>query len=422
MMPTLRLLALCMAALAAIQVPSPQIIRSSTDVIQVDVVVTDRKGETVRGLTREDFEVTENGRTQQISAFEFVDVPSQIGVTATPEGSEDVATNVLPERRRVYVLALDTFNVSPPQSVAVRRQATQFVKDLIEAGDLAAVVLLGDQSRSQGFTSDKSLLIAAIEQFIGHKSRSATLAIASDAANKQAGQRSAEVAAEDSETGVKANQARLMFGAVGEICRSLGASAVSRRSVILFSEGIEMDLTDLIGEDKRPGAGGRGLVHESARYAGGVLDAWQQMVTSAQRANVALYTVEPRGNTTGNESIMEATVERDPISGRPLPPAYVGLMREAQRGQGTLRTFATETGGIAIVGTDDFKTGFRRIAQANSSYYLLGYRPESTAADGKYHKIAVSVRGKNLQVNARKGYYAMATDLARPRPTTLRKT
>jgi hypothetical protein len=86
-----------------------------------------------------------------------------------------------------------------------------------------------------------------------------------------------------------------------------------------------------------------------------------------------------------------------------------------------LRTFSSDSGGIAVVGTDKFANGFSKIVQANSSYYVLGYRPATTTADGKYHKISVSVKSRgDIDVVARQGYYALTPEkraAAAARPT-----
>jgi hypothetical protein len=81
-------------------------------------------------------------------------------------------------------------------------------------------------------------------------------------------------------------------------------------------------------------------------------------------------------------------------------------MKEVQRGQGVLRTMAEQTGGQAVVGTGDFKAGFGSIVDANSSYYVMGYRPANTARDGSYRQISVSVTRSGMTVAARRGYVA----------------
>jgi VWFA-related protein len=402
------------------QTPPQPVFSAGTDLVEVQAVVTDKKGGVVRGLSREDFQVTEDGRPQDLVTFAFVDIPWTPPAPAAAgqpparaAAAPDVATNVMPHERRVYVLVLDGFNVDPTRSPNARKLARQFIAESIGPNDLAAVLLFGNNKANQPFTTDKALLNAAVDQFIGQKSGSQTLNITNQIAvlsGAGPGAKSPEVAAEDSEMASKANQAQVMLASLAQVCESLGKSPGDRRSLILFSEGIEFDTTDMIGEDKRTGAGGQGLKHESARYAGAVLDAEADMLEAARRANVAIYTIEPRGNTMGTENIMQTQAERD-NNGRPMPPVALSLLNETQRGQGSLRTFASDSGGVAVVGTDKFANGFSKIVQANSSYYVLGYRPATTTADGKYHKISVTVKSRgDLDIVARQGYYALTPE------------
>ena len=256
--------------------------------------------------------------------------------------------------------------------------------------DVAAVLQLGPTSLNQPFTSDKTRLVASIDQFVGRKPTSATLDLLHDAMLRpqEAG------VPEDAESGARASDARIMLESIKQLCQRLGTTQGHRRSIVVFGEGIDFDMSDLIGEDQRPGAGGQGLKYQPSKHAGTVLAAEEDLFVAARRANVALYTVDPRGNTAGDEDIMQA----------PSAPG-TGLLREAQRGQGTMRTFAAETGGLSVVGTNNIASGFSRIVQANSSYYVLAYSP-ATARDGAYHKIAVTVKGRDVEVTARKGYFA----------------
>jgi VWFA-related protein len=417
------ILVVALTMMAAVRASSQQtlpqpVFTAGTDLVEVQAVVTDKKGNIVRGLARGDFQITEDGRPQDVLTFGFVDIPMP-PAPAVSSGQParraaaplDVATNVMPHERRVYVLVLDGFHVDATRSPNVRKIARQFIADNLGPTDLTAVLLFGNNKANQPFTTDKSLLNAAVDQFIGQKSGSQTLNTLKQASVLSGGTKSAEMAAEDAEMSAKANQAQIMLASLSQICESLGKSPGDRRSVILFSEGIEFDTTAMIGEDKRPGAGGQQLKHEASLYALPVIEAEQDMLEAARRANVAIYTVEPRGNTQGNEDIMQATVERDPLTGRPMPPASLGLLGEAQRGQGSLRTFSSDSGGIAVVGTDKFANGFSKIVQANSSYYALGYRPATTTPDGKYHKISVSVKSRNdVDIVARQGYYALTPE------------
>jgi VWFA-related protein len=390
------------------QKPAQPIFRGSTDLIEVDAVVTDKKGQPIRGLTADDFVVTENGVAQPIVQFGFVDVPPPAPSSpsdATPAASA-VSTNDPRIDGRMYVIVLDSFHVDSARSTVVRDLAQKFIAESLGPDDVAAVVVLGRGSVNQQFTSNKALLSAAIAPFIGMKTESATISRNRDDLTRSGanGGKTAEQAAEDSQMGARAVEARIVYQALTDICRTLGPIQGHRRSIVLFSQGSDFDTSDLIGEDKRPGAGGQGLKHESSKYASDVMLAQQDLMIAARRANVAMYTVDPRGNATGDDNLMQTEIQKD-LSGRPIVP-HNTMAQEYNRSSGTLRTFADDTGGLAIVGTSNMTKGFASIVQANSSYYVLAYTPSNTAADGSYRKISVSVKQKDATVVARQGYFA----------------
>ena len=369
------------------------VFRAASNLVEVDAVVTDKKGQVVRGLTQADFQLTEDGKPQPIVQFAFVGLPEP---TDEPQEAHpvqtDVVTNIPTADSRLYVIVLDSFHVDATRSTVVRKLARQFVEKNLGPRDTAAVVAFGSLAANQPFTSDKTLLTTAIEKFVGRKAQSATVNAANDALL-----RPQEVhTAEDSESDARANDARIMFESLKQVCERLGTSQGHRRSVVLFSEGVDFDTSDFIGADSRPGQRGDGLMHQASKHASDVVQAQQDMLIAARRANVALYTVDPRGNTMGDENLMQSQIS-----------VTLGTLAETQRGQGTMRSFASETGGLSVVGTNDITAGFKHIVDANSDYYVLGYVPAATL-DGLYHRIVVTMKSADLEVTARKGYYAVA--------------
>lgn len=411
--PAGKLLVLLLGALPALSggVAARQqqpVFRGSTELIEVDAVVTDKKGQVVRGLTADDFTITENGIAQPVTQFGFVDVPPPTPpapAESTPAASA-VTTNSARTEGRMYVIVLDAFHIDSARSTVVRELAQKFITESLGPDDVAAVVVLGRGSVNQQFTSNKALLSEAVAPFIGMKTESATISRNRDDITRSGanGGKTAEQAAEDSQMGARAVEARIVYQALTQICETLGPIQGHRRSIILFSQGSDFDTSDLIGEDKRPSAGGQGLKHESSKYASDVMLAQQDLMLAARRANVAMYTIDPRGNSNGDENMMQTEIQRD-LSGRPVVP-HNTMAQEYNRSSGTLRTFASDTGGIAIVGTNNMTKGFASIVQANSSYYVLAYSPSNTTTDGSYRKISVSVKQKDTTVVARQGYFA----------------
>jgi VWFA-related protein len=147
--------------------------------VDVDVVVTDDQGQFVTGLTRDDFTVFEDGKPQKIDTFSLVNLPVEKAQGVIVEGRPipaDTRTNRKPFDGRVYVIVLDDLDVSALRSVPVRDAARRFVREHMAANDLGAVVYTSGRSdAAQEFTTDRELLVRAIDKFLGRRMRSLSL-------------------------------------------------------------------------------------------------------------------------------------------------------------------------------------------------------------------------------------------------------
>src|SRR5262249_17527677 len=148
------------------------------DYVEVDVVVTDRQGNLVRDLKKEDFQVLEDGKSQAITNFTLVDIPIERFdrplFTNTPI-EPDVKTNERPFDGRVYVMVIDDLHTRFGRSIRVKTAAKQFIERRLGANDLMAVVhTSGAAEANQEFTSNKRLLLAAVDKTQGRKLDSAT--------------------------------------------------------------------------------------------------------------------------------------------------------------------------------------------------------------------------------------------------------
>jgi VWFA-related protein len=401
---------------AAAQPPVPQLtFRLETNYIEVDAVVTDAQGRFVRDLTRDDFEVREDDRTQTIDLFSLVDIPlerpDRPGFRATPV-APDVVTNYKPFEGRIYVLLLDANHVPATDTYLVKKAAHAFI-DYLGANDLAAVVLAqtGSRDDNQEFTNSRAALHAAVDKFIGEKVRSRTLNV-QDAVNRNMGLERLGIdprASRDPEAVERAAKARATLDSIMRLSNYMAGIRGRRKAVILFSEGLDFNLDDTVGP-RSQGALPRNPAADNtvteAMHASAILDGMQAMFEAATRANVAIYSIDPRGTASEQDTLIQATgmPETSPVQ---IGEFTAGAREELRRQIGTLRTFSEVTGGLALVGTNDFAGGFRRIVQDNSAYYVLGYHPPEIKHDGKFHNISVRVKRPGLEVRARRGYYAL---------------
>jgi VWFA-related protein len=385
-----------------------------TSYVDVDAVVTDKQGNVVRGLAREDFELFEDGRPQKIDMFSYVDIP------AVPQDrflavnrpiSSDVKSNAPSLAGRLYVLVLDDLDTTALRSQFVIKAARQFIEQNFAANDLAAVVYTsGRGDASQEFTSDRRLLVAAIDKFVGRRLLSLTLAkadqffhqhlmelevnsaSANDPENNGQPVQSGTVRGpvgypdvtsdpDDFERGYRAQQ---VLDTLKRLAGTLGGVRGRRKALLFFSEGIDYPIYDIFG----------------SQAATAVMVATQDAIAAAARSNVSFFTIDPRGLVGMSAEEIELDASADPTRGFDAH----GLVAEMRLSQDSLRTLADETGGFAAVSSRNVTGVFDRIVRTSSTYYLLGYYPPEHPRDGVFHKIEVRVKRPGLQVSARKGY------------------
>ena len=399
--------------------------------VDVDVVVTDEQGHFVTGLTRDDFAVFEDGKPQKVDTFALVNLavekPQDIVVEGRPIPA-DTRTNRKPFDGRVYVIVLDDLDVSAMRSTPVRDAARKFVREHMAANDLGAVVYTSGRSdAAQEFTTDRELLIRAIDKFVGRRMRSLSLDrldeyyqriaygynLRNDADPNTGSINSQDPAGHgrtsDPTELERGTRALTVLDTLKNTAEFLGSVRGRRKAVLFFSEGLDYPIRDVFG----------------AQDATIVIRATQDAISTAARANVNYYTIDPRGLAGMTTDFMESAGIGNGVGtsgpvlfvpGTNTPSGGVTgasggvfnvqdeLLQEFRTSQDTLRELAEQTGGIASVNTNNVEPAFQRIADANSRYYVLGYYPPNHPRDGRFHKIEVRVTRPGLRVEARRGY------------------
>jgi VWFA-related protein len=384
--------------------PAPQTPTFSVNVeyVEVDAVVTDRNDQFVRGLTKDDFEIFEDGKPQQISTFSIVDIPVerlQRPLYAAAPVEPDVKSNEQPFEGRIYVMLIDDLHTYFGRTPRVKVAAREFIQQHLGANDLMAVVhTAGSSDASQEFTSNKRLLLDAVDRTLGRKVDSPTLTKTEEYGRTIDLRREAEgsIPLNDPAEAERQFNARQALDSLRNLAEWFSTIRGRRKAILFFSEGVDYDLSNFEAE-------GSSLVLASMREA----------LAAAARGNVSIYGVDPRGLTNlGDENI---TVQSFPDDSS-LGIGNKSMQRELALAQDSLRQLSDETGGFAVVNRNDFATAFDRIVRDNSSYYAMAYYPPSDKA-GKFHKIEVRVRRPDLRVRARQGYVTpkpASTDVSKP--------
>ena len=412
MSKTIPLLAL-VVSLAAPQ----QVFRSSTELVEVDVVVLDSTGRLVRGLTAEDFELYDEGERREVSTFSFVEVePALVDSAGTVLAESGLSSSEIHRAAAVYLIVIDHIYSPPQRSHRTREAARAFVRDQMRPGDLAAVIHLGLSTGGVEFSGSKPQLLAAIDGVKGSAGFSGQNPTPPIGAGGTAPAPGSEPAGEaGGKGGAPASDAevynltgmdrfdRLWEASIAEQAYEmleLATEYVSgytgrRKSMLLFSSGVPIDMADVNAD--------LGRREQSSRFA----NAHQTLVSIARQSNVAVYAIDTQGlNSVANRAVGELGGHYEGPPDRSVN-ALAGNMA-AKSAEDSLRALALDTGGRAILRYNDMAEPFAQIARDNGSFYLLGFRPESSDSK-KFRELKVRVKRDDVQVFARLGYGGDAT-------------
>ena len=372
------------------------------DFIEVDAIVTDARGNYVRDLKKEDFQVFEDGKPQTVTNFVPIDIPieqAERPLFAKGAVEPDVQSNEQPFSGRVYVMVLDSAHTLPQNTNLVRRGAKRFIDEKLGSNDLMAVVIArgaaGGEAVGQEFTSNRRLLDLAVDKFRGAEPRSATLNKIDDV-NNTASIRAATRAAggtpqdpQDPDVKEREYNARAVLEELTAVADWFASVHGRKKSILFFSEGISYDVHDVFAN-----GGNNAAVMIQTRM--------QDLVRATTKANAVIYTIDPRGLQGLSDGSIELT-SVDPSENLPQLSER-GLQNESRLARESLQDLAGETGGFAIVNSNNFAGNYDRIVQENSSYYMLAYYPPNPKRDGKIHNINVRVSRPGLTVRSRRGY------------------
>lgn len=364
----------------------PPAFRSGVSYIEVNAVVTDRSGQFVRGLTRDDFAVFEDGKRQELTVASLINLPRDYpssgseGAAAPPTSSGPKGQGAGSQResnyKRIYLIVLDVMHVDPLRTPVFRRWAREFLEQYLGPRDLAGVAQIGYSQGTQTFTHDTTALVRSVEGAIGEKTGSEAVAKANADPDLLASGVRADLAAPTR----KYMAERTVFE-LAMLADSMAAIDAPRKALVLFSEGLDEDVIDPKNTE--------------------LLEQIRHLYASAARSNVTIYAVDPSGVASVGDDLNRVGILRKGAT----PPTNL-MYRDRRIAENSLRNFAEETGGLAWVDSADFPRGFTHIVDDNSTYYLLGYYSSNPSHEKKFRTLRVRVNRSGVSVRARKGYYA----------------
>lgn len=363
--------ALMLTTVSAQQAPAQPTFRSSVDLVTIDVVATTANGAPVANLTADDFEVFEDGVAQQVQTFQFVDLSSTSAIRPLPPG---IASNEV-EPGGLFVVVIDELGLQVDDIGQARRVAEKFFKETLLPNDYVAIIRSGVAS---GFflTSDRTLALKTIPQARGLRERNLGLEAPGGAATTT-GAPPPDLAAQLEELeseievfgpGENGRQSfKVLFGVVDQLRRI----PARRKALLWFSRGGDLPPN---------------YFEAAERPRGTDDDELAKLVDAARAANVAIYSIDPRG--------IQAPGAEAGRDGQPFDTTVV-------------RDLAGLTGGRALLG-NDASAALAKVAAENRAYYLIGYAPGASAAKNRARKLSVRTRVPGVSLLHRRVYLPSA--------------
>ena len=388
------------AALLASQLSSQQMATFSTtaNVVVVNVTVTSRDGKPIGNLTKGDFLLYEDGKLQTLQICELQKLDTKplepilpaktlqardAPKPAAPSPPPDMAAKKPDLRdRRLIVMLFDVSSMQPQEQIRSVDAAIKFLGTQMTTSDMVSIMTFGSELKTVlDFTADRDQLISTLHSFhVGESSELSTQAdTGADAQDISGG-----FVADETEFNIFNSDRKL--AALEDAARRL-SHYPEKKALVYISSGIQKT----------------GVDNQSQLQA---------TVNAAIRANVAFYPIDARGlmaTPPAGDASTAASVGTNMYSGS----AQQSVMDNFHNTQETLDTLAADTGGKALLDSNDLTLGMTQVQKDISSYYILTYASSNAAEDGKYRRIQVKLAPKSGDLKAkldyRQGYYAPTT-------------
>jgi len=367
----------------------------TTQLVIETVILKDKSGNPIEGLTAKDFSITEDGKPQTVSFCEYQrleEAPIAVASPAPTPAAEPVkeaekplpavksitVTQIASEKpgdikykdRRLLVMFFDMTSMPIQDQIRAQVGAMKFLKTQMTPSDLMAIMTFSsDVKVVEDFTDDRDLLAKDIKNLTIGEGQGFDEAISDDSSSDTG----AAFTADDSEFNIFNTDRQL--SALETAVKMLG-TLNEKKALVYFASGMTRNGTD-----------------NQAQL--------QSTINAAIRANVAFYPIDARG-------LMASAPLGDATKGSPGGSGmYTGSSARAaqsnmQGQQETLYTLASDTGGKALLDNSDLSLGIVQAQKDISSYYIVGYYTTNGALDGRFRRVKLTLKG---ELNARAGKF-----------------
>ena len=381
------------------------VFRGGIDFVRVDVIVSDKKAQPVTNLTQADFEVLEDGKPVSIEQFKLIKVDGNVKPGGPPpkqiRNRNDEELEAARDDVRIFVFFMDDYHVRRGNSMSVRFPLTKFIQQQLRPTDMVGIMYPLMPVSDLLLTRNHEVVANAINTFEGRKFDYTPRNIVE------------QNYARYSTDQVERIRNDVVMGALQGLAVRLGSLREGRKSIVFVSEGFtamlppQMRRMDASAPENPVETAAAARVQDSSREITnewfGQMDVYSRLrdvYDVANRNNTAVYSLDPRGL-----AVFEYGI--DDVAG--APPSFATDRRALQMTTDTLRVLSEETDGRAIVNRNTLEQGLADMVRDSSYYYLLGYTSRQTGADGKFHQISVRVKRRDVDVRARKGFWALTT-------------
>ena len=426
-------------------VKQDEVVSTTTNLVQVDVVVTNKAGKQITDLRPEEFEISEDRKQKQIQHFSYIVTDGRVGSSATP------ATNPSPVpssslspglMQRTIAIVVDDLGLSAESITSVKEALRKFISEQMQPNDQVAIIRTSRGIGAlQRFTSEKRQLMAAVERLRWFPAGRGGLGPFTPVDTQQSpdSTQGTQVINEMEEERA-AKYAVGTIGTLGFVVRGLN-ELPGRKAIVLVAESFKLFTTQ-----------GRNVQ---------LIDNLRKVTDEANLASTVIYTIDASGlnplNLTAEDRVSGPAYTFDPsavpsagapalapIRNRSTPrrndvaPTAASIAQEeggssaafkrldalmAQRDnqnfqtQSVLSYLAQRTGGTFTANTNNLSLGTQSMLEDQQGYYLLGYRPDESIIDPttgrrRYHELTVKVKRPGLRVRSRAGYYGVSSEVA----------